>query len=331
MQISAFPLDTRLVRVISWKVDPLHSFAHGQSLRKVCGEIDLVGSAAHSAVDERFDRAWADFVFTAICHATNWDKLRSRVHSSILHSGACLKRANYLRELDGDGFAVLTGMSSDTEDGQSRLNQLRRLGEWAVTIKFEDTLRDWVRDGASLAGPAGLYNRLGQAPAFGADPLEKKMRVLAHQFHMAGTVQFSDETNLRPAIDYHLIRLYMRTNRISPSRFTQLEDFRTGAGVTSRHLTRIREAVEAAMYYTADGAGASIPVLNHVEWQIGRSHCTRKEARCWQPALVDKPMDRPLDDLARRQGGCPFVNVCRGHQNELTLAALEPESKDSFY
>src|SRR3546814_15988328 len=53
--------------------------------------------------------------------------------------------------------------------------------------------------------------------AYTGDPFDKKARVLAHDLHREGIMMFSDPENLKPAIEYHLIRLYLRSGRVIPA------------------------------------------------------------------------------------------------------------------
>lgn len=314
--------------LITWDVDPLHSYAHGQTLREACSA--LKPQAVQGDHQRLVSLAWADLVFTTICHGTNWYRLREYISTAASEERPELQPWG-LVSLSLASFHTLTGLDAGTPDGALRREMLQKLGAWAMKTRFNRTLSQWVSQGVRLGGGDGFYATLKTFDAFGEDPLEKKLRVLAHQLYMSDLVDFADHENFRPAIDYHLIRLYMRTSRISPKKYTQLAGFRSGHPVSRNQLTHIRCAVEQAMYYTAEGAEASIPVLNHVEWQIGRSHCTREGPRCEVAAVEAKPLDPPLASLSDQVGGCPFRAVCLGRGRAEVLNVVEPVSMDAYY
>lgn len=182
-----------------------------------------------------------------------------------------------------------------------------------------------------MAGDSGAYAALAKLSAFAADPLQKKSRVLVHQWITAGAFEFPDTEHVAPAIDYHLIRLYLRSNRIHPRASRTLGRFLEGRPVRDDELHGIRKAVEGAMHYTAAGARMSIADLNHHEWQIARSFCLREGARCDGPQLEQKPVDPPLAALAVAKGGCPFRLVCRGASEQTFRQLLEPKSTSDYY
>jgi hypothetical protein len=98
-----------------------------------------------------------------------------------------------------------------------------------------------------------------------------------------------------------------------------------------RSVTALRLAVERAMTYTSAGAGLSLPDLNEIEWQIGRSFCQREGALCFGPPRDDKPVDSALLKVA--DGACPFIGVCRGSSDPKTAALVEPRLAEhhAFY
>ena len=140
----------------------------------------------------------------------------------------------------------------------------------------------------------------------------KNSRILVHNLLQCELISVLDPENIPPAIDYHLIRLYVRTGRVFPIR-TELLDRLTDQGTPRVEFhTDLRAAVEEAMSYSAAAAHLSIDQLNQIEWQIARSFCTRRYPRCNGAFLPEKPVDSELERLAERLKGCPLRCDCRG-------------------
>jgi hypothetical protein len=182
----------------------------------------------------------------------------------------------------------------------------------------------------TLGGPDGLYSMLDRLEAFGSDPQQKKSRILVQQLGRTGLVKFTDPDQLKPAIEYHLVRLYLRTGRV-----THAESLDVGNGHTRasdiRTVTALRRAVEQAMRYTAAAADLSVAEVNEVEWQIARSFCERGTPRCGGPPRPDKPVDPAI--MAAGVGACPFAATCDGSRHERIAALTEPRLADhhSYY
>jgi hypothetical protein len=216
-------------------------------------------------------------------------------------------------------------------DLSERHRLLVSLGSNASSILTFDRLRKWAEVGVSVEGPDGLYNFLETIPAFAEDPLRKKSRVLAHQLCGFGLVTIGDPHNLAPAIDYHLIRLYMRTNRIYPARRDDYERYSSQRRASTSKMLDIRGAVDDAMRYTAAAAELRMDRLNHLEWQIARSFCVREEPRCTGGPLAAKPVDRSLAEISINRGGCPLVGICRARAIPLLQKLQDPTSSRSYY
>jgi hypothetical protein len=182
-----------------------------------------------------------------------------------------------------------------------------------------------------LAGPGGLYEWLAGIYAFSQDPLRKKSRILVHDLLQHGLIEVADQQNIAPAIDYHLIRLYVRTGRVLPVRVELLDRLSDAGTPRVEFHTDLRAAIEEAMGYTASGAGLRIDELNNIEWQIARSFCVRKEPRCNGCAIREKPVDAFIEALARQAKGCPLRRDCRGASDPELRSIVEPRSARSYY
>lgn len=310
-------------------MDPIQSFLHGLELSGLRRDAPVTRAGSRSWGPAQF---WAETVFVAICHSTNWDKLHSSIDAAVEFDPDIVNPSR-LSVLSPSEFVFLTGLADpqESEDSARRQAMLRDLGHEALTTGFMSFLEAFEPARGELGGENGAYAALSRLSAYAADPLQKKARVLIHQWISAGSVTVPDSDAVAPAVDYHLIRLYLRSTRIHPRSRKMLDRFREGKSVSDSELEGMRAAVEAAMTHTAVGAGLSIADLNHYEWQIARSYCVRSGARCSGPALAEKPVDPALASLSESSGGCPFRHVCRGASEPQLRSLVEPKSKSDFY
>jgi hypothetical protein len=193
------------------------------------------------------------------------------------------------------------------------------------------SLDHMVSGPVQLAGPSGLYSKLKAMPGFCGDPGQKKSRVLVQELCRTGLIVPADPENVLPAVEYHLIRLYLRTERVMPLRPTDRQKLADGAVLPLPAITSLREAVELAMYYTAGAAEVTVYDLNAMEWEIGRSYCVRSSPRCDGPPLPGKPCGDSVTELAHRVGGtCPFAAHCDGGRKEVLSRMQEPQLSRNY-
>jgi hypothetical protein len=284
-----------------WEVRSLRCYELGLKFRGTRLE-----DKAHPFADDPSRAILVEFLAAAVCHATNWDRLRGHLinvaRSSRSFSADELADMPYSQFFEV--FSPAFGMVDD----------LPRRYEMFVTVAHALGKPSGPLNNkhcgiiqARLAGSDGLYKWLENIEPFGADPQQKKLRILIQQLQRTRLLEIADPENIRPAIEYHLIRLYLRTGRVSHSLPETIFESSDKARDV-RSVNALRSAVEEAMFYTAKAAELTLSEVNEVEWQIARSFCERSQPRCIGPARLDKPVHDTINRIS--EGACPFVNEC---------------------
>ena len=307
-----------------WEVSPLRSYEQGLALRGV----DLATPTHPLAVDP--PRALLfEFLAAATCHATNWDQLRR--HLLDLAIDGSTFTPELLATMDLPEFRQVVGPAyGDAEDIPRRHTLFVEVANALAVPSSRLFVNSLVGGLHRLGGADGLYGRLDGLQAFHADPQRKKTRILVQHLLRYGLLSVVDPEEVLPAVEYHLIRMYLRTGRVIDKRST--DDARDPARAADiRSLTHLRNAVEQAMHYTARGAELPLADVNEIEWQIARSYCERSAPRCEGPPRADKRPDISITALAG--GACPFVATCRGSAYEDLLEVAEPRlaTRHAFY
>lgn len=252
-------------------------------------------------------------LFISICHRMNWDVMQSALASWMLPDTD--KRLPEFAETPPSQIRQLL-VSYPKQDrvlAHQRAAMLRDTAGSLLRISQSDGVLDRLFEHPYLDGPGGFYEVFGQIAAFQGDPLEKKIRVLAHDLHREGIMRFADPENLRPAVEYHLIRLYLRTGRVFPTRPAVIEALTGEPRPARRRLVMVlREAVDHAMRDTALYAGLDVATLNYLEWQLARTICVSELGEDWHPHCLDAPARELPHDVARLvEGPCPYSQGCR--------------------
>ncbi|SFR79854.1 hypothetical protein [Sphingomonas jatrophae] len=252
-------------------------------------------------------------LFVSICHRMNWDVLQSALAEWMLPdtdrrlAEFAATSPKQIREL------LATYARQERVLPHQRASMLRDTATTLLELSQSDGPIRRLLKQPHLEGADGFYAQFGRIAAFQGDPLEKKLRVLAHDLHREGIMRFSDPQNLRPAVEYHLLRLYLRTGRVFPTRPAVVEALTGEPRPARRRLVMLlRETVDQAMRDCAQYAGLDVATLNYLEWQLARTICISELGPEWHPHCVNAPAQELPHDVARLVAGpCPYGQSCR--------------------
>ncbi|MCZ4344326.1 hypothetical protein O4H52_22260, partial [Sphingomonadaceae bacterium G21617-S1] len=273
-------------------------------------------------------------LFISICHQMNWDVLQSAMADWLLPDAG-----DRLGELANTSPKEISDLlrhypKQERVRAVERSRMLRGTAEQlSVLLKAGGRLRRLL-EAPVLEGQSGFYDTIAAIPAYTGDPFDKKARVLAHDLYREGIVNFSDPENLKPAVEYHLIRLYLRSGRVVPASESVRDELLGERRPARPRLVKLlRGAVDMAMRQTALYSGIDVATLNYLEWQIGRSICVEELG----PELVDfhceapAPADMPDDVRALATCRCPFAGFC-GSLNDPGYGWFrEPQFQKAIY
>lgn len=273
---------------------------------------------AFAPADER--QRWSDLprdaqlcfkiFFVAICHQINWDFLQDRLFDFFATSEveAMLETAEnatpaYIER-------ILLGYHRPERIRASERAKYLRQTASAIREKFDSDVARVVQAG-TVFGNSGLMGQLDKIPAFAEDSLKKKSSALAQELARERIADFSDSADIPPAIDYHLIRLYLRTGRVVATSDAVFNSLRTGVTHRPRLLKLLRSATSRALLSTAQHANLAVHELNYLEWQLGRTRCERERINCtgvWPDELTDSSVKR-LDEKCPLRHNCHAFNM----------------------
>lgn len=253
-------------------------------------------------------------LFISICHQMNWDFLQSTLAQYLFPNPT-----RRLQEIASTPASRIAELLKEYPK-QARIRAAERASMLRATAS---SLQELLAPGGALKlllhapvleGEFGFYAAISQIDAYTGDPLEKKPRVLAHDLYREGILSFADPENLRPAVEYHLIRLYLRSGRVFPTTDSVENELKGYNGPARPRLVKVlREKVDEAMRATAFYAGLDAATLNYVEWQVARSICVATlgpELR-FDYCLGHADPDVPADIQVLAKYGCPFACTCR--------------------
>jgi hypothetical protein len=247
----------------------------------------------------------------SVCDRLNWDFVLGPLARE-LSKVTDVFDSQAVRGLSQTDFRRAFGDYKRTDGGIKFSQKLRTLKTVACHVSTNDSVTKLLHS-SSILGEEGAQAIIQEIPAYSADPVSKKCNALLHEIVRRKLIGFSDPDAIEPAIDYHIMRLYLRTGRVE-IRDGALSDRLVHRGpVRIERITEIRRVVAEAMRYAAWVNGMTISRLNDLEWLFARKACRRDGVWCF--------------------GGinCPLEAVCPSAKLNPIRMITEPESRHGHY
>lgn len=267
--------------------------------------------------------------FVGICHQFNWDFLQGRLASILLEDGAAELVERIARASARDVQEWLSDYEKPERiEAAERARLLRDIGRKTITKLSGQPWSLVETAGYMIGGEKGFLEQLDIFDAFSADPLRKKSNILVQELIREGIVSFKDEEVVGPAVDYHIIRLYLRTGRVLPKHDELGVYLGRHPRPRERLVELLRSAVAEALRLTAFYANLSVPVVNYIEWQIGRGVCFNDRPGCLD-CNVAEDFDPEIRSLCN--GPCVYAFFCKAFGSETWRELEEPRFRSTFY
>jgi hypothetical protein len=176
---------------------------------------------------------------------------------------------------------------------------------------------------------AGLLDRLAAFEGY-ADPHFKKAFVFLKALESLDLWQARDRENLFIPVDYHLIRMALRTGLVAVTDAHLAEQLRTQAPAGQADDWEIREVVKRAYKALEEDTGINVFLLDEIFWTIGRSCCHyARPPRCASCDFTDCSVMKSFD--YRCPGRCPLSGACLGARDPAYRGLFEPRLVTTYY
>lgn len=241
--------------------------------------------------------------------------------------------AEELRRLLSDD---VDAVSSPIDRVEERLEQLhdcaRRLGD-----DYDgEAMGVYERSGGWLTGEGGLLALLSEFRAY-SDPLQKKSVLLAGMLHEIGVWPLRDPENLKVAMDYHAMRVALRSGMVEVLDSGLARDLREQKPVSEETNQAVRTAVSEACDVVVREAELSVFAFDKLIWHLGRSCCFYEhEPICGLARGLGACFKRDKCTFVQATtylcpGVCVFDGVCRGSRDQTYRSYWETNVYTAHY
>jgi hypothetical protein len=266
----------------------------------------------------------------AICHQINWDFLQDRLAEKLL----VYQNEDLINKIANISSREIQKWLNDYSRperirAQERARLLRDIGRTLQEKWRNKALTIYESCDGYIEGTNGFLKLLESFLAFSEDPLRKKSQLLIHELVKERIFTFNDLENISPAIDYHIIRLYLRSGKVMPLHRPILELLKGHPRPRARLVRLLRSTISDALRISAGYSGLTIPDVNYIEWQIGRNVCLNKNPLC----ISAKNSNTIASDVATLfTGYCPYESYCWAFTTDREWLDLqEPKYEKTFY
>jgi hypothetical protein len=203
---------------------------------------------------------------------------------------------------------------------EERLEQLHDCARVLLHHYDGEAMGVYERSAGQLVGEDGLLALLSEFAAY-ADPLQKKSVLLAGMLHEIDVWPMGDAENLKVAMDYHAMRVALRSGMVEVQDAALARDLRNGNAVSDALNQSVRTAVSAACDIVVRESGMSVFAFDKCIWHLGRSCCFYDHAPICGPAhAAEQCFKRDRCSFIRATTYCcPNVcvldGVCRGSRD----------------
>ena len=266
-----------------------------------------------------------EVICCAMCHQINWDFLRLVILKTTRENKEWLSPKNLLTVDKGQVYEMLRDYhKKENIKAEERAAIIRKVGVWAKRYGRISTV--FVDDKGNLKPIEQVLSSLKLCSVFSTDPEGKKLNLLLQKLDMYSLCH-GIGSYAKPAIDYHLIRLYLRRGLLY-ARTKYALDYLNNPEVERKENTvaAVREHCSLLLKQISAYTGCSIASVNLIEWHVARSVCTRE-----QPDF--QLLSERAKWLKPQFCKCPFYETCSAKQNtsETLLNLIEPNYKGTSY
>lgn len=195
-----------------------------------------------------------------------------------------------------------------------------------------DVMRLYEAAECRLEGPQGILARLAACQAY-SDPVAKKSFLLVMFAVRSGAWQVEDLERLKVAVDYHIMRIALRSGMVEVQDPALARRLRNREVVSAEVDNAVREAVREACDRLVAASGQQVFDVDNILWMIGRNCCHYDhdpicgDNACWRMEACSLLQGIAYDCPGR----CPLDGVCLGSRHADYRALWETTLYTHYY
>ena len=199
---------------------------------------------------------------------------------------------------------------------EERVTQLRDCGQRLAAQYDGDVMNLYRQAGGYLHGRRGILELMSEFKAY-SDPIQKKSFLFLMFVSQAGIWEIKDLENLKVAVDYHIMRIALRSGMVRVGGALE-RALKERQEVDAAMDTQVRGAVQRVCDLLVRHSGHSVFEVDNILWMMGRNCCFYEhEPICGGNACFKQDQCTFIRSIIYDcPGKCLFDGVCLGSLDE---------------
>lgn len=266
-----------------------------------------------------------EIICASICHQINWDFLRGTVYDTTRKDATWITPKE-LSKISVEKVKQLLGKYDKPERirEKERCTLLRSIGNRLMEMNYT-YLDIFFSNNLNVRSEEEIIAIINSIKAFSSDPEGKKLQLLLQNLSEYEELSVLSDY-CKPAIDYHIIREFLRRGLVIPIN-QQANEFIFNPEIERKERTvaGLRKVCSEFFNTLQWVTSCNITTLNTIEWWIGRSVCLKEMPDCELEGSASQWL-KPFFNK------CPFYESCYAIKiNKKFLKVVEPNYQGSSY
>jgi len=245
--------------------------------------------------------------------------------------------AERLAAISGDALRAILADAGDPASStldriDERVAQLHDAARLMLDRYGGDVMALYEAAGRRVEGEGGILARLAECNAY-RDPVRKKAFLLTMFLVESGVWEVRDLENLRVAIDYHIMRIALRSGIVRVEDADLAARLRDRGPVSEEEDNAIREAVREACHRIVGASRQTVFAVDNILWSMGRNCCFYDyDPICGPNACTRRDVCTFVTGIDYDcPGRCLFDGVCLGSREADYRAYWETNLYTDYY
>ncbi len=249
-----------------------------------------------------------------------WDYLERACRRAMAEAPDCFS-AESMSRITGQELRRILSDDSDPAHStldrvEERVRQLRDCGQHLSAQYDGDVMNLYRQADGYLHGAPGILKLMSEFQAY-SDPIQKKSFLFLMFVSQAGVWEIKDLENLKVAVDYHIMRIALRSGMVRVGS-TLERVLKEREEVDAATDIEVRGAVQTACDLLVQHSGHSVFEVDNILWMMGRNCCFYDhEPLCGPNACIKEDGCTFIRSIVYDcPGKCLFDGVCWGSLDE---------------
>lgn len=215
---------------------------------------------------------------------------------------------------------------------EERVDQWRQAASQMLALYDGDVMNLYEAARHRLRGEGGILQRLAAFDAY-SDPVEKKSFLFIMFAYRCGAWQIEDLEHLEVAIDYHIMRVALRSGMVRVTDPELERILKERLPVTAERDNMVRESVRQACALLVQHSQRNVFEVDNILWMMGRNCCFYDyEPICGSNRCQRRDQCTLIRGVEYNcPGACLFDGVCLGSGNKAYQAFWETNLYTHYY